>query len=130
MFKKVYVVVVHRCKVVLRWINNFLKNVSWGALHFGGNKEALIFYYSLAVRNAQKYFQNLWEWEWIVATRWVIISKVVCYFKSIDPIKYIFLFFLKVWTWNKFFLMIFVLIWHNTDNGSYIEFYMMDISHR
>ena len=45
MFKKVYFVV-RLCKVVLRGFNNFLKNVSWGALHLGhdtnseGNRSA------------------------------------------------------------------------------------------
>ena len=33
MFKKHYFVVIHTCNVVLMWFNNFLKNVSWGALH-------------------------------------------------------------------------------------------------
>ena len=33
MFKNHYFVVVHACNGVLRWFNNFLKNVSWGALH-------------------------------------------------------------------------------------------------
>ena len=32
--RKGVLVVVRLCKVVLRWSNNFLKNVSWGALHF------------------------------------------------------------------------------------------------
>ena len=33
MFKNHYFVVVHACYVVLKWFNNFLKIVSWGALH-------------------------------------------------------------------------------------------------
>ena len=32
MFKNHYFVVIHACYVILRWFNNFLKNVSWGAL--------------------------------------------------------------------------------------------------
>ena len=32
MFKNHYFAVVHTCIGVLRWFNNFLKNVSWGAL--------------------------------------------------------------------------------------------------